>query len=109
MIFGCHVHVGIAGHESLIEVMNRMRPWVSVLVALGANSPFWEGVDTGYASYRTEVFRRWPTNGTPQRFGEWDDYMHVVDLLVATGASTTPPSCTGTCARRHGSRPWNSG
>ena len=67
IIFGCHVHVGIADREAAIRVMNRVRPWLAPMVALAANSPFWQGVDTGYASYRTELFQRFPTVNTPYR------------------------------------------
>lgn len=88
MIFGLHVHVGIADPDLTIEVMNRVRPWLGALVALGANSPFWAGVDTGYASYRTEVFRRFPMTGTPQRLHGRRDYDQLVRTLVATGAIT---------------------
>jgi len=88
LIFGCHVHVGIADEEVAIDIMNRVRPWLAVLVALGANSPFWAGADTGYASYRTEVFRRFPMTGTPHRFEGRADYDRVVATLVATEAIT---------------------
>ncbi len=88
LIFGCHVHVGIEDPDLAVQVMDRTRPWLAVLVALGASSPFWEGVDTGYASYRTEVFRRFPMTGTPHRFGSRAEYDRVVAILVATGAIT---------------------
>jgi carboxylate-amine ligase len=86
MICGQHVHIGIPDEEQRIDVLNRVRPWLAVFTALGANSPYWEGLDTGYASYRTEVFRRWPTNRTPRRFDNWDDYRQVVDTMVVCGA-----------------------
>ncbi|MBC3787544.1 carboxylate-amine ligase [Spirosoma utsteinense] len=85
LIFGCHVHVGIANRELAIQVMNRSRPWLASLLALSANSPFWLGVDTGYASYRTQVWGRWPTAGVPQVFGSLAEYEDVVNQLVATG------------------------
>jgi carboxylate-amine ligase len=88
LIFGCHVHVGIADPELAIDVMNRVRPWLSALVALSTNSPFWAGVDTGYSSYRTEVFRRFPMTGTPHFFRGRRDYDDLVETLVATGAIT---------------------
>jgi carboxylate-amine ligase len=90
MICGQHVHVGIPDHEQRIDVLNRVRPWLAVLTALGANSPFWEGLDTGYASYRSQVFRRWPTNHPPRRFADWADYQRVVDTMVAAGAVDDP-------------------
>jgi len=86
IIFGCHVHVGIADREAAIQVMNRSRPWLAVLLALSANSPYWLGDDTGYASYRTELFQRFPTAGTPLVFNSRAEYDALVDSLVATGS-----------------------
>lgn len=86
LIFGCHVHVGILDREAAIQVMNRARPWLALLLALSANSPFWLGVDTSYASFRTEIFRRWPTAGTPQVFASRAEYDALVESLVQTGS-----------------------
>ena len=86
LIFGCHTHIGISDREAAIEVMNRARPWLAVLLALSANSPFWLGADTGYASFRTEIWRRWPMAGTPQVFAARAEYDAVVAALVATGS-----------------------
>jgi len=86
LIFGCHVHVGIEDPETRIGVMNRIRPWLPTLLALSANSPFWAGRDTGYSSYRTIVFRRWPTSGMPESFSGNDEYERVVATLVQAGA-----------------------
>jgi carboxylate-amine ligase len=55
-------------------------------LALAANSPFWLGRDTGYASYRTEIWRRWPMAGTPQEFGSRSEYDALVETLIATGS-----------------------
>jgi carboxylate-amine ligase len=84
LIFGCHVHVGINDRETAIQVMNRSRLWLAPLLALAANSPFWLGVDTGYASFRTAMWRRWPMTGTPQVFASRADYDQLVADLVAT-------------------------
>ena len=86
LIYGCHVHVGIKDREAAIQVMNRCRPWLPPLLALAANSPYWLGWDTGYASFRTEVWRRWPTAGTPQLFRGRAEYDALVGTLVATGS-----------------------
>ena len=88
LIFGCHVHVGIRDREAAVGVMNRARPWLAVLLALSANSPFWLGDDTGYASFRTELWRRWPMAGTPFVFGSRAEYDALVEILVATGSIT---------------------
>lgn len=90
LICGCHVHVGIDDPELAIRVLNRARPWVATLVALAANSPFWMAADTGYASFRTEVWRRWPTAGTPDRFADRAEYDRLVDDLLGTGSIDSP-------------------
>jgi carboxylate-amine ligase len=86
VICGAHVHVGIDDPELAIAVVNRVGPWLSPIVALAANSPFWSGGDTGYASYRTELWRRWPMAGTPAPFADRAEYEAVVEALFATGA-----------------------
>jgi carboxylate-amine ligase len=86
LIYGCHVHVGIADREAAVQVMNRARLWLAPLLALAANSPFWLGSDTGYASYRTEIWRRWPMAGTPHEFESRLEYDRLVEALVATGS-----------------------
>jgi glutamate---cysteine ligase / carboxylate-amine ligase len=86
LIFGCHVHVGVEDPDLRIDVMNRIRPWLPTILALSANSPFWAGRDTGYASYRTMIFRRWPTTGMPLAFADHDEYQRVVRTLVGAGA-----------------------
>ena len=85
IIFGCHVHVGIADREAAIRVMNRARPWLAPMIALAANSPYWLGLDTGYASYRTELFQRFPTVGTPHPFASRAEYDDLIASLVAVG------------------------
>ena len=86
LIFGCHVHVGIKDREAAIEVLNRSRPWLAVMLALAANSPFWLGVDTGYSSFRTEIWRRWPMAGMPHVFSSRAAYDRLVEDLIATNS-----------------------
>jgi carboxylate-amine ligase len=85
LICGCHVHVGIADRELAIAALNRVRPWLAPLLALTANSPYWESVDTAYASYRTELWARWPTAGPPGEFASRADYDALVEALLASG------------------------
>jgi glutamate---cysteine ligase / carboxylate-amine ligase len=85
IIFGCHVHVGIADAEAAIGVLNRVRPWLPPLLALSANSPFWLGLDTGFASYRTELFARFPMTGTPYSFASRAEYDDLIGALTAVG------------------------
>jgi carboxylate-amine ligase len=83
LICGCHIHVSVSSAERAIDIMNRMRAWLPFLLALSANSPFWEGEDTGFSSYRTEVWSRWPTSGPPGAFASLAEYHALLDQLVA--------------------------
>ena len=83
--FGYHVHVGIQDPDVAVLTMSRTRRWIPPLIALGANSPFWLGADTGYASFRTELARRWPTAGMQEHFGSRAEYDEVVAALVSAG------------------------
>jgi carboxylate-amine ligase len=82
-IFGCHVHVGISDRETAVQVINHARVWLAPLLALTANSPFWCGAETGYASYRTAVYAKWPQSGPPQLFSSLADYEALTRTLVA--------------------------
>lgn len=82
---GCHVHVGIESEAEGIRAINGIQPWLSVLLALSANSPFWHGTDTGYASYRRQVQDRWPSSGPTGPFRDPDEYHSLVDTLIETG------------------------
>ena len=90
VICGCHVHVGMADREASIRTLNRVRPWLSTILALAVNSPFWAEEDTGYASFRTEIWRRWPTAGTPGTFASRDEYESLVELLLKTESVDDP-------------------
>lgn len=82
---GCHVHVAVADDAEGVAVLDRIGPWLSVLLALSANSPFWQGEDSGFASYRSQVWARWPTSGPARAFGSPEAYHEAVENLVATG------------------------
>jgi carboxylate-amine ligase len=81
---GCHVHVSVDGDEEGVAVLDRIRVWLPVLTALTANSPFWLGRDSGYASYRSQAWNRWPSSGPAEPFGDAATYHRVVADLVAT-------------------------
>ncbi|GAA3132544.1 glutamate--cysteine ligase [Streptomyces rameus] len=85
LVCGCHVHVSVESDEEGIAVLDRVRPWLSVLRAISANSPFWQGRDTGYASYRSRVWNRWPSAGPTELFGSAEGYHRRVADMVATG------------------------
>ncbi len=82
---GCHVHVGVASDDEGVGVLDRIRPWLPVLLAISANSPYFRGEDSGFASYRSRAWARWPTAGPPERFGSARRYHEYVDSLLATG------------------------
>jgi glutamate---cysteine ligase / carboxylate-amine ligase len=84
-ITGCHIHVGISNPDIAIQVMNRARRMLSPLLAVSANSPFWQGTNTGYESWRTLVWSRWPVSGIPPEFHGRGDYDTLVADLVALG------------------------
>jgi carboxylate-amine ligase len=81
VICGCHIHVGIEDPDDRILAMNNVTPWLPVLLALSANSPWWQGVDTGYASYRTLVWKSWPTATMPPRLRDYDALNQLVESL----------------------------
>lgn len=81
---GCHVHVGIASEEEGVAALDRIRPWLAPLLALSANSPFWQGEDSGYASYRSQVWSRWPSAGPTELFGSPAGYHAVTGAMLAT-------------------------
>lgn len=83
---GCHVHVSVESDDEGVAVLDRIRPWLPVLLALSANSPFWQGQDSGYASYRNRVWGRWPSAGPVEVFGSADRYHELVASMVGTGA-----------------------
>ncbi|UQX88723.1 glutamate--cysteine ligase [Jatrophihabitans telluris] len=82
---GMHVHVAIDSPEQGVAALDRMRPWLPILIALSANSPFWQGEDTAYASYRTVVWGQWPSAGPTETFGSLDQYRRLVDDLTHSG------------------------
>jgi carboxylate-amine ligase len=84
-ICGCHVHVGIPDLETAVAVMDRARPYLPVLLAMTGSSPFHGGVDTGYESYRTVLWSRWPVTGIPEHFGSATGYREVVEGMVVSG------------------------
>ncbi|MEU9737421.1 glutamate--cysteine ligase [Streptomyces sp. NPDC048002] len=85
LVLGCHVHVSVDSDDEGVAVLDRIGPWLSVLSALSANSPFWQGHDTGYDSYRSRVWLRWPSAGPTELFGSAEGYRRLVEDMVATG------------------------
>ncbi|NNC44979.1 MAG: carboxylate-amine ligase [Winogradskyella sp.] len=90
LIFGLHVHVGIADKELALHITNAMRYFLPHLYALSTNSPFWEGRNTGFKSFRSKVFDKFPRTGIPGVFDNLSDYENYVNLLVKTKCIDNP-------------------
>jgi glutamate---cysteine ligase / carboxylate-amine ligase len=82
-----HVHIGIDSREEGVGMIDRLRPWLPVVLALSVNSPYAEGRDSRYASWRSQVCSRWPTAGATELFGDAATYDALVEGLLASGAA----------------------
>lgn len=85
IICGTQVHVGIPDRDLCVDIASRVSPDLSILLALSTSSPFWQGVDTGYASYRTFIWSRWPTAGSFGGARTAAEYAELVQRLISTG------------------------
>ena len=83
---GMHVHVGIEDKETRITVMNRVRTFLPLLLALSSSSPFWQGRNTGLKCFRLAVTDAQPRSGLPEAFANWADYESTIALLCRSGA-----------------------
>jgi glutamate---cysteine ligase / carboxylate-amine ligase len=88
--FALHVHVGVPDPERAVRLLNRLRVHLPMLLALSANSPFWQGRATGLASTRTPVFGMFPRTGIPRRLASYADWVDGVDALLRCGAFPEP-------------------
>jgi len=86
LIFGLHVHVGFQSRELAIHIANQVRYFLPHVFALSTNSPFWEGRNTGYKSFRTKVFDKFPRTGIPDVFNSIEDYDNYIKLLIKTNS-----------------------
>jgi carboxylate-amine ligase len=85
LVCGCHVHVAIDSREEGVAVLDRIRTWLPVLLGLSANSPFAQGVDTGYASFRYVAWHQWQSAGPTDVFGSVEAHDAFENMLVDTG------------------------
>ena len=88
--FALHVHVAVPDPEDAVRAMNGMRGHLPLLLALSANSPFWQGRETGLASTRTPMFGAFPRVGLPRAFADYDAYLESIDVLIRCGAFPEP-------------------
>ena len=84
LIFGLHVHVGIADREMAVHIMNAARYFLPHIFALSTNSPFWQARNTGLKSYRSKIFDRFPRTGIPDYFNSLAEYDNYIKLLIKT-------------------------
>jgi carboxylate-amine ligase len=85
LIFGVHVHVGVADRERQIHIMNASRYFLPHVLALSTSSPFWMGLNSGLKSYRSEVFKQFPRTDIPDHFDSYPGFQRYVELLIKTG------------------------
>jgi carboxylate-amine ligase len=88
--FALHVHVGVPEAEDAMRLFDRLRGHLALLLALSANSPFWQGRDTGLASARTPLFQAFPRSGIPRRFNCYDEWVRAVGALIHHDAIPEP-------------------
>lgn len=84
LIYGLHVHVGMENREMALHIANSVRYFLPHIFALSTNSPFWEGRNTGFKSFRTKVFDKFPRTGIPDYFASIEEYDNYIKLLVKT-------------------------
>lgn len=89
---GLHVHVEVPDEAERVRVLNRIRGWLPLLLALSGNSPFADGLDSGFDSWRSILIRRLPSSWCPPVFRDIDDYRAHIHQLVALGAIGDPAS-----------------
>ena len=82
---GLHVHVGVKDEDMAIKVYDKILAWLPVLLAISASSPFYQGRDTGFSSYRSKLFKALPLSGIPEMLGSWDDFLYLVNSLRDIG------------------------
>lgn len=90
LIFGLHVHVGMEDKNMAMHLVNSMRYFLPHVYALSTNSPFWEGRNTGFKSFRSKVFDKFPRTGIPGVFDNYTQYENYVNLLVKTRCIDNP-------------------
>lgn len=89
-VCGAHVHVGVPDRDTAVMMSNFLRPWLPILLALTANSAIYRGADTGFASWRSILWQRWPSAGPPPYFDSADNYDAMVEIMLATGGILDP-------------------
>ncbi|WP_022867547.1 glutamate--cysteine ligase [Schaalia vaccimaxillae] len=85
LLYGVHVHVGVEDRAKVLPLQSAMTTHLGHMQALAAASPFWAGIDTGYASNRAMVFQQLPTAGIPRQFDTWEDLESYAESMITAG------------------------
>jgi glutamate---cysteine ligase / carboxylate-amine ligase len=85
-ISGCHVHVAVPDRDTAVHACNWLRPWLPRLLALSANSAIYRNTDTGYASWRSILWARWPSAGPPPQLASAAEYDAELAMMEDAGA-----------------------
>ena len=86
-ICGMHVHVAVESDEEAVRVVDGIAPWLPLLLAISANSPYVDGHDSGYHSWRSQMWARWPSVGPAERFGSVATYREACRRMIESGAA----------------------
>lgn len=86
LVCGTHVHVHVDQDEA-VGIVDEIQPWLPLVAALSVNSPYYRGEETGYASWRRQLYDGWPSAGPVEPFGDVAGYQNVVRELIASGAA----------------------
>ncbi|MEQ3549152.1 carboxylate--amine ligase/circularly permuted type 2 ATP-grasp protein [Pseudonocardia nematodicida] len=84
-ICGVQVHADVPDRDTAVQVSRRVAPALPALLAITSSSPYWRGHDTGYASFRSMIWQRWPTAGPPGDVTTAAEYDAMIDELIASG------------------------
>jgi len=87
LVCGMHVHVDVDGEDEAVRVLDGIRPWLQILLAISANSPYYHGRDTTFASWRSQVWGRWPSAGPAEPFGSVTQYKQTIEKIIEWGAA----------------------
>ena len=90
LIFGMHVHIGVEDKDLRVDVMNQMRYFIPHIMALSSSSPFWQGNNTGFKSFRSIIFEDLPRTGVPETFSSYQEYSRYVKTLVKSNSIEDP-------------------
>jgi carboxylate-amine ligase len=90
LVCGVQVHVGVDDRDLAVRILPRLEAALPILLALSSSSPFWRGRDSGYASFRTTLWQRWPTAGRSPDVASYAQYLRLIDTLIGGGTISDP-------------------